>query len=102
MSDGPPVSVPYTDFPAQFEHAKAELLGACERVFRSGQFILGGGGEAFEREFAALCGSREAVGVGNGTDAISLVLKALGIGPRDEVITAPNSFVATAAAVVHA
>lgn len=94
--------VPYTDFPAQFAHAREQLLAVCESVLALGQFILGDEVDAFEREFATLCGTRDAVGVANGTDAIGLVLKALNIGPGDEVITAPNSFVATASPIVHA
>lgn len=94
--------VPFTDFPAQFREARAETLAAVERVLEGGHFILGEEVEAFEREFAGVAGTSHAVGVANGTDALLLAFTALGIGPGDEVITAPNSFVATAAAIVHA
>lgn len=93
--------VPYTDFPSQFHRHREETLGAVERVLASGNFILGEEVEAFEREFAAFCGTKAAVGVANGTDALLLALKALGVGPGDEVITVPNSFVASAAVVAQ-
>jgi dTDP-4-amino-4,6-dideoxygalactose transaminase len=71
-------------------------------VLDSGQFILGEETERFEREFAALCGARHAVGVNSGTDALVLALKCLGIGPGDEVITAPNSYLASASCIALA
>lgn len=93
------LAVPYTDFPAQFARGREETLAVLERVFAKGNFILGEEVELFESEFARFCGTRFAVGVGNGTDAIALALKALGVGPGDEVVTAPNSFIASAGAV---
>ncbi|MFQ5912853.1 MAG: DegT/DnrJ/EryC1/StrS family aminotransferase [Nitrospinota bacterium] len=93
--------VPYTDFPSQFRQSGEETLEAVERVLAAGNFILGEEVEAFEKEFAEFCGTKAAVGVANGTDALMLALKALGVGPGDEVITAPNSFIATAGAVVQ-
>jgi dTDP-3-amino-3,4,6-trideoxy-alpha-D-glucose transaminase len=80
----------------------AAVQAAIARVVASGWFVLGPEVEAFEREFAAACGAREAVGVGNGTDAIALTLRALGIGPGDEVITTPLTAAYTALAVVMA
>jgi dTDP-3-amino-3,4,6-trideoxy-alpha-D-glucose transaminase len=76
-----------------------ELLEVVGRVARQGAFTLGAELEAFEAEFAAYCGSRYSVGVSNGTEAISLALRALGIGVGDEVIVPSNSFIATAEAV---
>src|SRR5688572_29630586 len=73
---------------------------AIDRVVASGWFILGPEVEAFEREFAAASGCSHAVGVGNGTDAIALILRALGIGPGDEVITTPLSAAYTALAIL--
>lgn len=96
-----PRTVLYTNFPAQFAESRDELLAVVERVLAGGQFILGAEVEAFEREFARLCGTPDAVGVANGTDALALALRALGVGPGDDVITAPNSFLATAAAIVQ-
>jgi dTDP-3-amino-3,4,6-trideoxy-alpha-D-glucose transaminase len=80
----------------------AELLEEVGRVARSSAFILGSEVEEFEAEFAAYCGTREAVGVGSGTDALELALRALGIGSGAEVIVPTNSFIATAEAVVAA
>lgn len=97
-----PCLIPYVDLGAQHASVRDELLSAVDRVLSHGQFILGDEVEAFEQEFAAYCGTRFAVGVGNGTDAITLSLQALGIGTGDEVITAPNSFVASAAAIALA
>ena len=76
-----------------------ELLEVVARVARAGAFSMGHELEAFEQEFAAYSGSDHAVGVSNGTDAISLALRALEIGPGDEVIVPTNSFIATAEAV---
>jgi dTDP-4-amino-4,6-dideoxygalactose transaminase len=78
----------------------ADIRGAIDRVVRSGWFVLGPEVEAFETEFAAAAGAPHAVGVGTGTDAIALVLRALGIGPGDEVITTPLSAAYTALAVM--
>jgi dTDP-3-amino-3,4,6-trideoxy-alpha-D-glucose transaminase len=76
-----------------------ELLAAVERVARQGAFTLGAEVEAFEAEFAAYCESDFAVGVSSGTEALALCLRALDIGPGDEVIVPANSFIATAEAV---
>jgi dTDP-4-amino-4,6-dideoxygalactose transaminase len=75
------------------------VRAAIDRVLRSGWFVLGPEVEAFEAEFAAASGTAAAVGVGTGTDAIALTLRALGIGPGDEVVTAPLSAAYTALAV---
>ncbi|HKY19601.1 MAG TPA: DegT/DnrJ/EryC1/StrS family aminotransferase [Vicinamibacterales bacterium] len=80
----------------------AEVRDAIERVVRSGWFVLGAEVEAFEQEFAEASGALRAVGTGNGTDAIALILRALGIGPGDEVITTPFSAAYTALAVLMA
>lgn len=91
--------IPYVDLAGQHRPLKAELLAAAGRVIDSGQFILGPEVGEFEARFAALHGVSHAVGVANGTDALVLCLRALGIGPGDEVVTAANSFVASAACV---
>jgi dTDP-4-amino-4,6-dideoxygalactose transaminase len=96
------VRVPYTDFPEQFRQSREETLALVERIFSKGAFILGEEVEAFEKDFARLCGSTEAIGVANGTDALTLVLKALNIGAGHDVITVPNSFVATAGGIIQA
>ena len=85
--------------PAPREDAAA-VRAAIERVVSSGWYVLGPEVAAFETEFAAACGASHAVGVGTGTDAIALILRALGIGPGDEVITTPLSAAYTALAVM--
>lgn len=94
--------IPYVDLAGQHRPLKAELLEAAGRVIDSGQFILGPQVAEFEAEFAALHGVKHAVGVANGTDALVLSLRALGIGPGDEVVTAANSFVASASCIALA
>ena len=76
-----------------------ELLGAVERVARAGAFTLGEEVLQFEADFAAYCGTAYAIGVSSGTEALALVLRALEVGPGDEVIVPANSFIATAEAV---
>ena len=88
--------IPYVDLAGQHKPLKDELVATFARVIDSGQFILGPEVAAFEETFAALCGSSYAIGVGNGTDALVLCLRLLDVGPGDEVITAANSFVASA------
>src|SRR5215210_1202183 len=84
------------DTRAQYESLKHDLLPAVEAVMEKSYFILGENVAAFEREFAEYCGAKYAVGVSNGTDAIHLACKALGIGPGDEVITSPHTATFTA------
>jgi len=91
--------VPQVDLPTQFRSLRAELMPAIERVLESGQLFLGPNTRAFEEEFAAYCGSRFAVAVGNGTDALHLALRAAGVGPGDEVITVSHTFIATVEAI---
>jgi dTDP-4-amino-4,6-dideoxygalactose transaminase len=88
--------VPFVDLSRQYLVMREEILDAVDRVFKSGAYILGEDVLQFEDQMAAFCGSRYALGVGSGSDALMLSLKALGIGPGDEVITAPNSFIASA------
>jgi len=80
----------------------ADVRAAMERVVARGWFVLGPELEAFEDEFAAACGAAHAVGVGTGTDAIALAVRACGIGPGDEVITAPLSAAYSALAIMMA
>jgi dTDP-4-amino-4,6-dideoxygalactose transaminase len=93
------VEVTYVDLGAQHRTIKRELLAAVEAVLDRGDFILGREVEEFEQRFATLCGTRHAVGVNSGTDALFLALRALVVGPGDEVIVPANSFVASASAV---
>lgn len=78
----------------------ADVRAAIERVVARGWFVLGPELETFERRFAALCGAQHAVGVGTGTDALALALRVAGVGPGDEVITAPVSAAYTALAIM--
>ncbi|MBR9884465.1 MAG: DegT/DnrJ/EryC1/StrS family aminotransferase [Oceanospirillales bacterium] len=91
--------VPFVNLGAQFEPLEAELTEVFQRICRSGQYIQGEEVTRFESGLAELCDSRFAISVANGTDALILALKALDIGPGDEVITAPNSFIASAGAI---
>lgn len=93
--------IPYVDLQAQYRAIKPEIDEAVERVLASARFILGPDVEAFEREFAAYCSTSEAVGVNSGTSALHLALLACGVGPGDEVITVPFTFVATVAAIEY-
>ena len=94
--------MPFLDFQAHVAAHRRELEGAVARVLDSGWFILGPEGEAFECELAAALGAREAVAVGSGTDALHLALRALGVGPGDEVVTSSISAAFTGLAVLQA
>ncbi|OPZ88276.1 MAG: UDP-2-acetamido-2-deoxy-3-oxo-D-glucuronate aminotransferase [bacterium ADurb.Bin429] len=83
----------------QYHNLKAEIDAAVLQVLESGQYVMGPALSRFEGELATYAGTKHAIGVGNGTDAIWLVLMSLGIGPGDEVITMPNTFFATAEAI---
>jgi dTDP-4-amino-4,6-dideoxygalactose transaminase len=96
------MNIPYVDIGAQTKLLKKDLLLAIEEVLDHGNFILGKEVQFFEERFASYCGVRFAVGVNSGTDALFLSLKALGIGQGDEVITAPNSFIASASVIIAA
>jgi dTDP-3-amino-2,3,6-trideoxy-4-keto-D-glucose/dTDP-3-amino-3,4,6-trideoxy-alpha-D-glucose/dTDP-2,6-dideoxy-D-kanosamine transaminase len=93
------VTVPFVDLGTQnrgiWPAASERIAGLVE----GGSFILGEEVEEFERRFASFCGTRHAVGVSSGTSALTLTLRAIGVGPGDEVITVSNSFVATVAAI---
>jgi dTDP-4-amino-4,6-dideoxygalactose transaminase len=95
------VQVPFLELRRGYEAQKRELDEALHRVASSGWYILGEETKAFEREFAAYCGSAEAIGVGNGLDALVLILRAMGIGAGDEVIVPSNTFIATWLAVTQ-
>jgi dTDP-4-amino-4,6-dideoxygalactose transaminase len=93
--------VPYSYLREQFADSEP-ILRDIKGLLESSQFTLGPPVAEFEERFARLCGARHAIGVGTGTDALFLSLKALGVGPGDEVITAANTFIATAGAIVQA
>ncbi len=94
--------VPFFDLTRQYKKIKGEILSATQRVYEKGRFILGEEVSAFEKEFSHYCGVRYGVGVGSGTDALYLALKAADIGEGDEVVTVANSFIATALAISFA
>lgn len=91
--------VPYVDLGLQHQAIKQEILQAVAEVIDSGKFILGPQVEELEKRFSQICGVKETIALNSGTDALILVLKALGIGPGDEVITVPNSFVASTSCI---
>ncbi len=93
--------IPFLDLRAINLAQRSELLAAFERVLDSGWFVLGQEVQLFEREYAQWCGAAHCVGVGNGLEALSLVLRAWGIGPGDEVIVPSNTYIATWMAVTH-
>jgi dTDP-4-amino-4,6-dideoxygalactose transaminase len=93
--------IPLLDLKAQYQTIKSELDAAVIRVLENAQFILGPEVAAFESEFAAYSGASQSIGVNSGTSALHLALLAAGIGPGDEVITVPFTFVATAAAIAY-
>jgi dTDP-4-amino-4,6-dideoxygalactose transaminase len=93
------MKVPFLDLKAQYESIKLEIDHAIQQVLDSCAFAGGPFVEAFEKQFAAFCGCEHCIGVGSGTEALWLALLAMGVGPGDEVITVPNTFIATAEAI---
>ncbi len=98
----PQTNVPLVDLLAQYALIKAEVAVAIQGVLDHGGYVLGPEVAAFESAFAAFCHAKHCVGVANGTDAIHLILRGLGIGPGDEVILPAFTFVATALGVTQA
>lgn len=94
--------IPAMNVTRQYESIKEELDAAALEILHGGQYILGKAVEEFESAFARYCGAKYAVGVGNGSDALVIALKACGIKPGDEVVTTDMSFSATAEAIVAA
>src|SRR5947208_10782017 len=93
--------VPFVDLAAQFRRTRGERGEATARVIQQSVLILGRDVSLFEEEFAAFCEAKYAIGVASGTSALELALRAFDIGPGDEVITAANSFIASALAISH-
>jgi dTDP-4-amino-4,6-dideoxygalactose transaminase len=94
--------IPLVELAGQYQMLRDEILPAMDGVMSRAQFILGDDVARFEEEFAAFCGARHCVGVASGLDALQLALRAVGVGPGDEVITAANTFIASALAITHA
>lgn len=93
------MKVPFVDLKMQYNSIKEEIMEVINNVIGNSTFIGGSFVEKFESDFGQFCGVKYCIGVGNGTDAIFIALKMLGIGPGDEVITAANSFIATSEAI---
>jgi len=94
------MNIPLVDLHAQYVPLKDEIITGMEAVFESMQLFLGKNVQALEKDFAAYCGAQYGVGVSDGTNALQIILRALDIGPGDEVITVSHSFIATAEAIV--
>ena len=95
------MSVPFIDFTKQNQAIQAEVDAGLKRVVEKSSFIMGPDVKKFEEEFAAYCGSKFAIGVNSGTDALYLAVSALDIGPGDEVILPTYTFIATALCVSY-
>ncbi|NNL77790.1 MAG: DegT/DnrJ/EryC1/StrS aminotransferase family protein, partial [Desulfobacterales bacterium] len=93
------MKVPFLDLKAQYELIKDEINEAIQQVIGSCAFAGGPFVQQFEEAFAKFCQCEHAIGVGSGTEALWLALLSLGVGPGDEVITVPNTFIATAEAI---
>src|SRR5690554_2385838 len=91
--------IPFVDLKSQYTEIKQEIDSAISEVISNADFIGGKHARQFEESFAQYIGVKHCVGVGNGTDALFIALKTLGIGPGDEVITSANSFIATSEAI---
>ena len=96
------MKVPFLDFVGPYEELKAELDEAYFRFMRSAWYVLGKEVESFEQEYANYCGVKYCVGVGNGLEALHLILRAYGIGEGHEVIVPSNTYIATWLAVSYA
>lgn len=96
------LQVPFLDLKAQYQSIKPEIDAAIARVLESSQFVLGAEVAGFEQEFAAYCGVAECIALNSGTSALHLALLAAGVGPDDDVITVPFTFVASVAAILYA
>ena len=95
------MEVPYFDLKAQYASLREDILAALDRVCRTAAFVLGEEVARFEEEFAAYCEVRHCVALNSGTSALHLALLAVGVQPGDEVITTPNTFIATAEAISY-
>ncbi|MET3287789.1 UNVERIFIED_CONTAM: dTDP-4-amino-4,6-dideoxygalactose transaminase [Brevibacillus sp. OAP136] len=95
------MKIPMLDLNPEIDLLWEELMQAMQQVLRSGHFIMGSQGKAFESEVARYLGCKHAIGLNSGTDALVIALRAAGIGPGDEVITTPFTFFATAEAISH-
>ena len=95
------MKVPFLDLKAQYESIKDEIAAAIQQVLDKTAFAGGPFVAQFEKEFAGFCKTQYSIGVGSGTEALWLALLGLGVGPGDEVITVPDTFIATAEAISY-
>jgi dTDP-4-amino-4,6-dideoxygalactose transaminase len=96
------MSVAFLDLKPLHDEISGDLDAAWRRVMESGWYVLGPEVDTFEKEFAAYCGATHCVGVGNGLEALHLILRAMGVGPGDEVLVPSNTYIATWLAATHA
>src|SRR4030042_4847296 len=96
------MTIEFVDLKRQYEPLREEIMSRIDQVLAGMNLFLGENVQRLEEEVAKYCGTRYAVGVGSGTDALHLALRAMGIGPGDEVITVSHTFFATAEAIVLA
>jgi len=96
------MNIPLVDLKAQYQPLKDEIFTGFARSLESMYLFLGENVQAFQREFAQFCNVKHGIGVSNGTTALHIILRAMGIGPRDEVITVSHTFIATAEAIILA
>tara|TARA_A100001011_G_scaffold376730_1_gene439637 strand:- start:872 stop:1975 length:1104 start_codon:yes stop_codon:yes gene_type:complete len=95
------MKIPYVDLKAQWSVEKKELLPQINKVLSKGHYVLGNEVDKFEKNVSKICGSKYAVALNSGTDALTLGLKLLGVGRGDEVITPPNSFISSTTSITH-
>jgi dTDP-4-amino-4,6-dideoxygalactose transaminase len=95
------MTIPFVDLRADEPNVQREISAAVDQAIKDGQYILGDQVAAFEHSFAKYCGAKHSVGLGNGTEALHLTLRALGVGSGDEIITQANTFIATALAIAY-
>jgi dTDP-4-amino-4,6-dideoxygalactose transaminase len=96
------MNVPFVDLQTQFQSLKKDVLPAMEKVMARAAFVLGAEVDEFEKAFAQFCGAPYCVGVSSGCDALLIAIKALGLGPGDEIITVANTYIATALSITAA
>jgi len=96
------MNIPLVDLHAQYVPLKDEIFAGMEKVFDSMHLFLGENVQALEKDFAQFCGTQYGIGISDGTTALHIILRALGIGPGDEVITVSHTFIATGEAIILA
>src|SRR5206468_2224692 len=95
------LTIPWFDLSRQYQALRQDILQALDDIMTAGGFILGPAVEQFEKEFAAFVGTKHCVGLNSGTSALHLALLACGVGPGDEVITVPATWISTSWAISY-